>query len=68
MDLQSIVAVSMLPVPRSRAAAAFNEIRVRSGLTSDIDLLDAVLAGCGVPQSSWPELAAEARRRAARAL
>jgi DNA processing protein len=68
VDLQTIVAISMLPVARSRAAAAFKELRLQPDLNPEIDAVQAVLAGCGVPPASWPELASEARDRAARAL
>lgn len=64
MDVQTAVSVSMLPVARARAAAAFKEIRHRA----DIDPLEATLEACEVPPEAWPELVAEARRRAARAL
>jgi len=57
----------MLGVARSRAAAAFKEIRRQP----DIDLVDpleAVLVACGVPGPSRYALATEARERATRAL
>ena len=68
VDLQTVVEISMLPVARSRAAAAFKEIRNQPGLNPEIDPLEAVLAGCGAPQASWSVLVSEARDRAARAL
>ena len=68
MDLQTIVAVSMLAVPRSRAAAAFKEIRLQAESGSGVDPLESVLAACGVPQLSRGELSARAHERAALAL
>lgn len=64
MDVQTAVSVSMLPVARSRASAAFKEIRHRG----DIDLLQAVLQACNVPSDAWDSLVAQARDRAAQAL
>jgi DNA processing protein len=48
MDLLAVVAVCMLPVSRSRGAALFKALRHRS----DIDVLDAILAACGIPDGS----------------
>jgi DNA processing protein len=64
VDLQSVVAVSMLPVSRSRAATVLKEI----GLHPRSDLLDAVLHGCGIPPAEWRGIATVARDRAAHAL
>ena len=65
MDVQTVVAVSMLPVSRLRAAAAFQELRLGQ---SKGDPLENVLAGCGVPAEAHGALIVEARRRATRAL
>ncbi len=64
MDVHTVVAVSMLPVSRLKAAAAFKELRYQSG----IDPLEAVLASCSVPPESRAELISVAEKRAARAL
>jgi DNA processing protein len=64
VDLLSVVAVSMLPASRSRAAAAFKEIRHKAG----VDPVHAVLATCGVPSAECHVLAAKARLRAREAL
>ena len=64
MDLQSVVAISMLPVSRLRAAAVFKEI----SFDPPADLLGAVLHGCGIPPAEWRGLAAIARDRASHAL
>jgi DNA processing protein len=63
-DLFDAVAVTMLSVSRSRAAAAFKEIRHLTGR----DLLDAVLESCEIPREERHTLAAEARSRASAAL
>jgi DNA processing protein len=55
----------MLPVSRSRAAAAFKEIRHNHG---SVDPLEAVLEACEVPDVQRARCAAEGRQRAARAL
>lgn len=68
MDLQTVVAVSMLSVARSRAAAAFKELRHQPEILASLDPLEAVLAACGVPGASWGGLIVEARERAAHAL
>ena len=48
MDLLTAVAVSMLPVSRLLAAAAFKELRQSAGGAS----LEQVLDCCGLPASS----------------
>jgi DNA processing protein len=63
-DLFDAVAVTMLSVSRSRAAAAFKEIRHVAGQ----DVLDAVLESCEIPREPRQQLVVEARRRAASAL
>jgi DNA processing protein len=65
VDVQTVVAVSMLPVSRLRAAAAFQELRL--GLSYG-DPLEDVLAACGVPSDAHGALIDEALRRAASAL
>ena len=63
MDLQSAIAVSMLSVSRSKAAAAFK------GLQPDCPrMLSSVLEACGVPGTCHAGYVAEARSRATRAL
>ncbi len=64
MDLQSVVAVSMLPVSRLRAAALFKE----ACLDPPADILEAILFGCRIPSTEWRVLAAVARDRASLAL
>ncbi len=63
-DLQTCVAASMLPLSRARAASAFNS--VRHGDSASV--LEAVLAECKVPASSWRELIDCAWIRTAHAL
>lgn len=63
-DLQTCVAVSMLPLSRARAASAFNSVRHRDGSNA----LESVLDGCRVPPESWPELIDRALGRTAHAL
>ena len=60
MDVQTVVAVSMLPVSRLKAAAAFKEVR----LGRSCDPLEDVLAICGVPAEGRQALTDEAQRRA----
>jgi DNA processing protein len=63
MDLQSAIAVSMLSVSRSKAAAALK------GLQPDCPrMLSSVLEACGVPGTCHAGYVAEARSRATRAL
>lgn len=64
MDLQSAVAVSMLPVSRLRAAALFKE----ACLHPPADVLEAILQGCGISPAAWRGMATVARGRAAHAL
>jgi DNA processing protein len=59
MDLQTAVGVSMLPVYKARAAAAFREIRAWSGDAS----LESVVVALGLT-SAVPEVASQARRAA----
>jgi DNA processing protein len=60
MDLQTVVAVSMLSVGRSRAAAAFNAVRH----SPNVDPIQAVLEACDVPPERRPAMAAESCERA----
>jgi DNA processing protein len=62
MDLFNAVAVSMLPASRSRAAAAFKELRLAAG--SERVTLEAVLDACQIPAEQHDNLANEARERA----
>jgi len=64
MDLHTSVAVSMLPVSRARAAAAFKACRRLDGPT----VLQAVLQACTVPSSDWPSALDRSRRLADEAL
>lgn len=64
MDLQTAVAVSMLPGWRSRVAARFKEIREASAEAS----LEAVIDAVGYPEPDRSRIAEEARSAAARAL
>ena len=70
MDLESAVAVSMLPVSRSRAAAVLKELCLETaGGFGDLDdLLNAVLLGCRIPPAEWRGMTTAARDRTARAL
>jgi DNA processing protein len=63
-DLQTCMAVSMLPLSRARAASAFNSVRHLDGS----DLLEAVLDSCRVPPESWSDFIDQARDRTAHAL
>jgi DNA processing protein len=67
MDLSTVVALSMLPASRSRAASAFKDIRHRADLGSD-DVLDRVLEACELSESERPPAIALARARASDAL
>jgi DNA processing protein len=67
MDLFEAVAVSMLPVSRSRAASAFNEIRHERGRRLE-DVLDRVLQACGVAEGDRGTASALGRERARLAL
>src|SRR5688572_16476368 len=54
MDSLDAVAVSMLPVPRARVAAAFKDVHERARrlgvvVASGPPLLDGLLQSCGVP-------------------
>src|SRR5262245_2193286 len=60
MNQLLVVAVSMLPVSRSRAASAFKELRGRT----DVDVLDAILAASHVPEAERAAAADLARQRA----
>ena len=67
MDLFTVVALSMLPASRSRAASAFKEIRHHS----DLELAEAlarVLDACGIPEHEQAAAAGEACSRAEKAL
>lgn len=68
MDLHTVVAISMLPVARSRAAAVFKDLRHQPGLLAEVDPLEAVLAGCGVPEALRSDLVHQACARATKAL
>jgi DNA processing protein len=81
VDLLLPVAVSMLSVSRSRAASIFKEIRQNLSrvpgtvlprrsveIREDDAVLEAVLAGCGVPVAAFDRLIAEARDRTRLAL
>jgi DNA processing protein len=63
-DLETCVAVSMLPLSRARAASAFNSVRHRPCS----NVLEAVLSECRVPPDAWPELVDRALHRTAHAL
>ncbi len=63
MDLFTAVALSMLPASRSRVASTFKEIRHRT-ISSPTALLELVLHGCDVPESSWRDAIATACSRA----
>jgi DNA processing protein len=63
MDALDAVVVSMLPVSRLRAAAAFKDIRHRTDLDCD-GLLDVILASCAIPESDRVSAIALARERA----
>ena len=67
MDPFDAVVLSMLPVPKSRAAATFKEIRHQSALDG-ADVLERVLRACRVPDSDWRSAIEEARRMAAEAV
>jgi DNA processing protein len=64
VELLRVVAVSMLPVSRSRAASAFKSIWPNP----PSDALERVLEACEVPAAAARVLAAEALERASRAL
>ncbi len=64
MDPLVAVAVSMLPVSRSRAASIFKELRARS----DVDPLDVILAACRVPEAERGAAARVGLERAEAAL
>jgi len=64
MDLQSAVAVSMLPVSRLRAAAVFKE----ACLDPPPNILEFVMGGCGIPPAEWRGFAEVARDRASQAM
>lgn len=63
MDLLNVVAVSMIPLSRSRVATAYRDVRQLPG-----DLLEAVLDACDVPAERRSALATEARKLARAAL
>jgi DNA processing protein len=65
MDLLDALAVSMLPAPRARVAAAFKDLR---HISSAADPLLATLAACRVPEEERARQAAVARSRAVAAL
>ena len=67
MNLFAAVALSMLPASRSRVASTFKEIRHRT-TSSPTALLEIVLHGCAVPESSWQDAIATACSRAEDAL
>ena len=67
MDPITLIALTMLPVSRLRAAAAFKEIRYEPGLSGDA-VLETLLRVCAVPEHERGPTAAEARRRAQAAL
>jgi DNA processing protein len=63
--------LTMLPVLRARAAAAFKDLRQQTPLTLSLDAraaFEGVLRACGVPQSHWPSAIEVARDRAATAV
>jgi DNA processing protein len=64
VDVQTIVSVSMLPVSRNRAAAAFKDLRHACSR----EPLEAVLEACNVPEESRASHIAEALERSERAL
>ncbi len=64
MDLRAAVAVSMLPVSRGRASAAFRDLRNEQGSPSPEGVLDAL----AVPHAERHGMLAEARQRAEVAL
>jgi DNA processing protein len=72
MDLLAAAAVSMLPASRLKIAAAFKELRHQlvsgSTLEFDVNLLEAILASCAVPDHERGPAAALARQRAGEAL
>lgn len=68
MELPTVVALSMLSVNRSRAAAAFKELREQPSLLAAAEPLESVLAACRIPEHSWSDLVRQARERAATAL
>jgi DNA processing protein len=63
MNALDAVAVSMLPVSRLRAAAAFKDIRHRTDLDRD-GLLEGILAACDIPEGDRAAAIALARERA----
>jgi DNA processing protein len=63
MDALDAVVVSMLPVSRLRAAAAFKGIRHRTDIDRDA-LLEGILASCGIPEVERDGAIAIARDRA----
>jgi DNA processing protein len=67
MDLSTVVALSMLPASRSRAASAFKDIRHLAHLECDA-ALDRVLQACGMPEEERPPAIVVARGRASEAL
>jgi DNA processing protein len=61
--------LTMLPVLRARAAAAFKDLRQQTPLTLEARAaFEGVLRACGVPQSRWRSAIEIARDRAARAV
>lgn len=68
-SLLRAIAVSMLPVSRSRAAAAFKARTSREASSADAcDAVLSVLAACGCPDSERPQLARQAEQSAHLAL
>jgi len=67
MDLLTVVALSMLPASRSRAASAFKDIRHLTGLECDA-ALDRVLQACELDPSERAAAIEVARERASAAL
>jgi len=64
MDLETAVAVSMLPVSRGPASAAFRELRQQR----DGPSLNSVLDALRVPAGAHPQMIADARSAASRAI
>jgi DNA processing protein len=67
MDLFTVVALSMLPASRSRAASTFKDIRHLPNLECD-DVLERVLAACEFSEHERPAAIQVARERATAAL
>ncbi|HEV3485507.1 MAG TPA: hypothetical protein VG106_08870 [Vicinamibacterales bacterium] len=68
MDLRTSIAVSMLPVSRAPAAAAFKDLSTTAGAVPPEDVLRRVMCALRVPEEAWAPAVQDALAGADQAL